>query len=191
MANASDFTLVSRPHETEGQLTAGVLLQAPFYLDRARTYQAASAVGRTDADIAADVGLSARTVRWYRRIAASPPECESLIRAYPKVFDATWAMRVARRGPLAALPSLLIEMHRHLAQRSAAKNTRAPRRSKAELAASDARARAALESLKRKMNTEQAEDLAVFARQFLQALVRSQLMEEATLNRVVETIWPT
>ena len=177
--------------KNETRVLAQVSPHVAFYLDRARHYEAAFQQGRSDTDIAQAADLSPRTVRWYRRLAAMPPECEALILAHPKVFDATWAMSVARRGPLPPLAVLLKSMREQMTKRQQAKAkrrppTRRPASSSEERAASSR----ALRALRTKMNGDELKDLSAFVRQFLQLLVKSDLLNEADRTRIDNAIWP-
>lgn len=71
-----------------------------FYLDLAEAYHSAHELGESDLEIAKRVGLNQRTVRWYRRLMEMSPQCRELARANPDLFTATWAVRLARLGPL-------------------------------------------------------------------------------------------
>ena len=83
-----------------------------FYLDIADAYCEAHNLGESDQDIAKRVGVNMRTVRWYRRLSKMSKHCASLVRKHPDLFNATWAIRLARKGDLP--PSKVLErwMHR-------------------------------------------------------------------------------
>lgn len=71
-----------------------------FYLDLAKAYQTASSLGEKDQEIAERVGVNARTIGWYRRLSNLTADCEKIIRDNPKIFNATWAINLARKGEL-------------------------------------------------------------------------------------------
>jgi ParB/RepB/Spo0J family partition protein len=71
-----------------------------FYLDIAHAYAEAASLGESDQEIAARVSVNPRTVGQYRRLAQMSQQCEKLARAYPRLFNATWAVKMARAGSL-------------------------------------------------------------------------------------------
>lgn len=71
-----------------------------FYLDIAEAYDKVHKLGESDQAIALRVGMNQRTIRWYRRLVEMSPACKSLIRANPELFNATWAIQLARLGDL-------------------------------------------------------------------------------------------
>lgn len=73
-----------------------------FYLDIAKAYQEAADLGESDKSIAERVGVSDRTVGWYRRLCTMSPACIQLVRDNPEFFNATWAILLSRKGPLPA-----------------------------------------------------------------------------------------
>ena len=80
------------------------------FLDLAKAYADASAFGEGDEEIATRVGVNPRTVGWYRRLAEMSPGCLQLACEYPKIFTATWGVKMARRGPLIPEQELLAAM---------------------------------------------------------------------------------
>lgn len=86
-----------------------------FYLDLAHGYQEAAALGSSDKEIAARVGVNWRTVGWYRRLAGMSPECEGLVREYPQLFNATWGVKMSRKGELLPSKKLLFCMQQMVA----------------------------------------------------------------------------
>ena len=71
-----------------------------FYLDIAEAYDEAHRLGEDDGQIGKRVGVNLRTVRWYRRLTTMSVPCKELVRAHPNLFNATWAVRLARKGEL-------------------------------------------------------------------------------------------
>jgi ParB/RepB/Spo0J family partition protein len=86
-----------------------------FYLDLALAYQEAANLGESDDKIAARVGVNPRTVGWYRRWASIDVETAKLIRDHADLFNATWAVNLARRGPLPKAELLLTQMRSMIA----------------------------------------------------------------------------
>ncbi|MCX6128778.1 MAG: ParB N-terminal domain-containing protein [Proteobacteria bacterium] len=76
---------------------AANLREDVFYLDLAQAYQQAHHLGESDTSIAERVGVNVRTVGWYRRLTKLPSECQVLCRQYPDLFNATWAIKLARK----------------------------------------------------------------------------------------------
>lgn len=93
---------------------AANLREDVFYLDLAQAYQQAHHLGESDTSIAERVGVNVRTVGWYRRLTKLPSECQVLCRQYPDLFNATWAIKLARKGELPAAPILLKHMQQLL-----------------------------------------------------------------------------
>lgn len=71
-----------------------------FYLDLAHAYANAVQFGESDDEIASRVGVSVRTVRQFIRLADMPQVCAQLAREYAKLFNPTWAIKLARKGEL-------------------------------------------------------------------------------------------
>ncbi len=88
-----------------------------FYLDLALAYQEAANLGESDADVGKRVGVNERTVGWYRRLALMPASCRDLCRQYPDIFNATWAIKLARKGVLPKESDLLQLMKTYLDQK--------------------------------------------------------------------------
>jgi ParB/RepB/Spo0J family partition protein len=86
-----------------------------FYLDLAHAYADAVKFGETDDDIAARVGVSVRTVRQFIRLATMPQSCAQLAREYAKLFNPTWAIKLARKGELPPEPVLYPQMQEMVA----------------------------------------------------------------------------
>lgn len=76
------------------------LREEVFFLDLAMAYQDAANLGENDEKVATRVGVNPRTVGWYRRWADVGPETSKLIRDHAELFNATWAINLARKGPL-------------------------------------------------------------------------------------------
>ena len=77
-----------------------------FYLDVADAYEDAATLGETDGEISKRVGVNSRTVGWYRRLTKMSAKARELVRAHPEVFTATWAIKMARSGPLPSASQL-------------------------------------------------------------------------------------
>ncbi|MBF0440483.1 MAG: ParB N-terminal domain-containing protein [Oligoflexales bacterium] len=71
-----------------------------FYLDLAEAYQETSNLGESDQEIARRVGVNPRTVGWYRRLTKISDASKKMIRSHPSLFNATWAIKLARKGEL-------------------------------------------------------------------------------------------
>lgn len=71
-----------------------------FYLDLSYAYQDAADMGESDQDIGKRVGVNPRTVGWYRRLTKMSLTCQALCRKHPEIFNATWAVKLARQGEL-------------------------------------------------------------------------------------------
>lgn len=82
-------------HTINGNLSEDV-----FYLDLARAYDGAAQLGESDQQIADRVGVNVRTVGWYRRLVRMNRNCQELCRRHSDIFTATWAIKLARKGPL-------------------------------------------------------------------------------------------
>lgn len=102
-----------------------------YFLDLAQAYADAHDLGEQDEDIAARIGANPRTVSWYRRLAEMSPVCARLAREYPKLFTATWAIRMARQGPM--LPEK--QLHMAMQEMVAAGRSWLPSRDAADAAA--------------------------------------------------------
>ncbi|NRA65259.1 MAG: ParB N-terminal domain-containing protein [Pseudobacteriovorax sp.] len=89
-----------------------------FYLDIAKAYQDTADLGETDGKIASRVGVNPRTVGWYRRLLDMSMECQELCRRHPDIFTATWAIQLARSGPIPAESVLLPKMKQILAKKA-------------------------------------------------------------------------
>lgn len=89
-----------------------------FYLDLASAYQEASNLGESDRAIAQRVGVNERTVGWYRRLALMPSRCSELCRQNPEIFNATWAIKLARKGALPKEADLWELMQQCLGEKS-------------------------------------------------------------------------
>ena len=86
-----------------------------FYLDLAQAYQDATDLGESDQAIAERVGVNVRTVGWYRRLTEMAVSCQRLCRQHPELFNATWAIKLARSGPIPASNILEPLMHKMIA----------------------------------------------------------------------------
>ena len=98
---------------------AANLREDVFYLDLASAYQQAARLDESDQTIAERSGVNPRTVGWYRRLTRMSPECQTLCRLHSDVFNATWAIKLARLGELPAAAILLRQMQSLLARQQA------------------------------------------------------------------------
>ena len=98
---------------------AANLREDVFYLDMAAAYQQAARLGESDQAIAERSGVNPRTVGWYRRLTRMSPECQALCREHSDLFNATWAIKLARQGELPAAAILLKQMQAMLARQQA------------------------------------------------------------------------
>ncbi|MBC7658690.1 MAG: ParB N-terminal domain-containing protein [Chitinophagaceae bacterium] len=98
---------------------AANLREDVFYLDLASAYQQAARLGESDQAIAERSGVNPRTVGWYRRLTRMSPECQTLCRQHSDIFNATWAIKLARLGELPAPALLLKQMQSQLARQQA------------------------------------------------------------------------
>jgi hypothetical protein len=98
---------------------AANLREDVFYLDLASAYQQAARLGESDQAIAERSGVNPRTVGWYRRLTRMSPECQALCRQHSDLFNATWAVKLARLGELPAPAILLKQMESLLARQQA------------------------------------------------------------------------
>lgn len=114
---------------------AANLREDVFYLDLAAAYQQAARLGESDDAIAERSGVNPRTVGWYRRLTRMSADCQALARQHAELFNATWAIKLARQGELPAPAQLLKQMEAILARHKAFQNA-APT-DKAEAAAKD------------------------------------------------------
>lgn len=98
---------------------AANLREDVFYLDLASAYQQAARLGESDQAIAERSGVNPRTVGWYRRLTRMSSECQALCRQHSELFNATWAIKLARQGELPAPAILLKQMQSLLARQQA------------------------------------------------------------------------
>ncbi len=98
---------------------AANLREDVFYLDLAAAYQEAARLGESDQAIAERSGVNPRTVGWYRRLTRMSPEAQALARQHSELFNATWAIKLARQGELPPPPVLLKQMQAMLARQQA------------------------------------------------------------------------
>lgn len=98
---------------------AANLREDVFYLDLASAYQQAARLDESDQAIAERSGVNPRTVGWYRRLTRMSSECQTLCRQYSDIFNATWAIKLARQGELPAPAILFKQMQSLLARQQA------------------------------------------------------------------------
>lgn len=105
---------------------AANLREDVFYLDMAAAYQQAARLGESDDAIAQRSGVNPRTVGWYRRLTRMSNECQALAREHPELFNATWAVKLARQGELPPPAVLLKQMQSMIARMKAFAGERPP-----------------------------------------------------------------
>jgi len=98
---------------------AANLREDVFYLDMASAYQQAAHLGESDQAIAERSGVNPRTVGWYRRLTRMSSECQTLCRQHSDLFNATWAIKLARLGELPVHAVLLKQMQAMIARQKA------------------------------------------------------------------------
>jgi ParB-like chromosome segregation protein Spo0J len=143
-----------------------------FYLDLARAYEQGADLGESDNDIGARVGVNPRTVRWYRRLSKFSPGCEALVRSHPDLFNATWAINLARKGELPESSVLELNMSMMVKVGRTWIEMRKPdaERQGAE-AGSNVRVEKARHNLSRMFSGKNGDHNAMWARNFLAQLV--------------------
>lgn len=104
---------------------AANLREDVFYLDLASAYQQAARLGESDEAIAERSGVNPRTVGWYRRLTRMSADCQALAREHSDLFNATWAIKLARQGELPPPAVLLKQMQALLARQKAFQNASA------------------------------------------------------------------
>ena len=163
-----------------------------FYLDLAAAYEDAHVFGESDEEIAERVGINPRTVGWYRRLAGMPPACAQLAREYATIFNATWAIQVARSGPLPdgdRFYALMQEM-------VAAGKAWVPKNSEAEgqgarvrKAQADAKKETSLRSLRTMFEGGDGKERAEWAQSFVRLLSESGLLQKKSLKAIEQSLW--
>ncbi len=98
---------------------AANLREDVFYLDMASAYHQAARLGESDQAIAERSGVNPRTVGWYRRLTRMSLECQAICRQHSDLFNATWAIKLARQGELPVPAVLLKQMLTMIARQKA------------------------------------------------------------------------
>lgn len=154
-----------------------------FYLDLADTYQDAADLGESDSGIAKRVGLNSRTIGWYRRLASISGKCRALIRQHPDVFNATWAVNLARRGPIPDAQKLEKLMRDRIARKDVAE--RGPSKSVAHRRRKDD----TIAQLRRQFHTRGGKDRSRWAFGFLKDLSQAGLISEKALQKIEKEVF--
>ncbi len=161
---------------------AANLREDVFYLDLAAAYQQAVRLGETDQAIADRVGVNMRTVTWYRRLTKMSPECQSLCRQHAELFNATWAVKLARQGELPPPAQLLKQMQALLARHQALASGQREGEGVPEL--SKEQKLQAREQLKQMFSSESGAVQVQFAWNLLHQLTQAGLVTGKQLERI-------
>jgi ParB-like chromosome segregation protein Spo0J len=164
--------------------------ESVFYLDLALAYKQAAQLGESDESTGKRVGVNARTVSWYRRLSELSPKCMQLIRENPILFNATWGINMARRGPLPDMVTLQVEMEKMISANKSwipDNTTRLVRaRPKTQPSRDTEQAR---QALKLQMRTEKDKTTKKKLLLFLSDLHQSGLLSEKKMKEIIRTVW--
>lgn len=152
-----------------------------FYLDIADAYKDAASLGESDAEISERIGVNKRTVGWYRRIAEMNEKCRLIVRTHPDVFNATWAIKLARKGPLPK--SVHLESHMNLIL-----NGKRDNKESVHSGVADQRL-ASVQTLRRSFKGKNGADHLKWAKRFLEGLASSGLITERNLRKIEKEIF--
>jgi hypothetical protein len=157
-----------------------------FYLDLAAAYEEAHRLGESDQAIAERVGVNPRTAGWYRRLTQMSQACQNLCRDHPHLFNATWAIKMARLGDLPPSSQLEPMMHEMVkAGRTWLKPREdAPDSGSDETAGTLEQRRSAQAALKQMVSETRRVQAKPFAQKFLGELVTAGLLSESAFQKI-------
>lgn len=163
-----------------------------FYLDLAVAYQYAHELGESDATIAERVGLNPRTVAWYRRLASMSEICQNLCRDHSGLFNATWAIKLARQGQLPKGPELEAMMRQMIKAGKTWLNDGEPKpvaEHSKELVHVQKKRQLAQQKLKTWLHERSQKGQQKFAKQLLDGLVEAGYLSQSSWQRIEKTFF--